>query len=542
MKHKLLLIVLFSMNLLFAGNSDKPVLGPAIGLIMNGYFLDQNTLQFTFTIKNTGDQTLTNIYITNTLFDSSNLEIYYTQVPGTAIPSLAPGEENLYSFSAYKPGGGINNCIDMSQALVHATKPDGNEITDLSDPYDYYLDGASYTPFQYNIDFNIWHTYQDNNNNSVADVGDSIIYMYQVNYANGSFQFGISDNNAVLDTPMGDTNFAWVANGYHNITQADVDLGYVFNGVEIMPYVSCSYWISWNDNTLCTNCPVPTLPGNIIFTTKLTDLLPNTISGQVKFNSNNDNCATGTAFPNRMVVTSDNTNSFATFTNSAGNYSILIPNVGNYDTGATSSLNNNFSSNPVSVPVTSSGENVNYANTNFCISSATGYSNLSISMIPTDHARPGFDSHYRLYFSNYGSTALSGTLQMVFDETKASFVSATPAQAAFAVNTLTWNYTNLIPFEWRYIDITLNVFAPPTVNDGDVIHFSAVGNPIAGDAFPADNMLMFDQNVVNAFDPNEKIVLEGAMIQPSQAANYLHYMTHFQNTGSASATTVVLKE
>ncbi len=84
--------------------------------------------------------------------------------------------------------------------------------------------------------------------------------------------------------------------------------------------------------------------------------------------------------------------------------------------------------------------------------------------------------------------------------------------------------------------------APPAANDGDILHLSASGAPIAGDAFPADNSTMLDQTIVNAFDPNDKTVLEGAFIEPIQTSNYLHYLTRFQNTGSASATTVVLKE
>ena len=234
--------------------------------------------------------------------------------------------------------------------------------------------------------------------------------------------------------------------------------------------------------------------------------------------------------------------SLATFTHDTGDYQNYIPNSGSYSTVATTSLNANFSSNPVWATVISSGEDVNYDNTDFCIGSATGYTNLSVALVTLDHPRPGFAAHYRLYFTNNGSTTLSGDMTLVFDTAKASFAVSTPTQTTFVANTITWAYTNLIPFEKRYIDLTLNILTPPAANDGDILHLSLTGTPLAGDAFLADNSKMIDQNIVNAFDPNDKTVLEGAFIEPIQTGNYLHYLTRFQNTGSASATTVVLKE
>jgi hypothetical protein len=537
MKQKLLLLLLFSLNI-FAGNTNKTALGPSIGLKMTGQFMDPNTIYFTFSIKNNGDQTLTDIYIDNLVENSSMLDIYYNLPPATMIPSLAPGQEDFVSFYALKFG---TFCFDMSQAKVFATAPGDVEITDLSDPYDYYTDNPTNSFFISDINFQINHEYHDNNGNSIVDVGDAVAYTYQVDVPFFTTSFDISDENVAIDVTTGNSS-QLIANGIHYITQTDVDMGYVFNGFNVIMNGGCGWSSNGYDSPHCGGCPVANLPVIYPYSVKLTDLLPNRISGQVKFNSNGDNCATGTGFPNRRVVATGGTNSFATFTNGSGNYNIYIPNVDTYNTTATENLNANFSSNPTSISIASSGEDVDYNNTNFCIDSATGFSNLSIALAPWDHPRPGFASHYRLYFWNNGSTALSGNMQMDFDETKAGFGVSTPAQTSSAVNTVTWAYTNLIPFEMRYIDITLNILTPPAANDGDLLHLVVTGTPIAGDAFPADNSVVFDQNIVNAFDPNDKTVLEGAFIESAQASNYLHYMTRFQNTGSASATTVVLKE
>jgi uncharacterized repeat protein (TIGR01451 family) len=131
---------------------------------------------------------------------------------------------------------------------------------------------------------------------------------------------------------------------------------------------------------------------------------------------------------------------------------------------------------------------------------------------------------------------------MTFDNGKLTFTNAAPAQNSATANTLTWNYTNLLPFESRYINLSFGVLTPPTVNTNDLLNFTVVGNPIAGDSNTANNTLVWDQIVRSSFDPNDKTVIEGAYITTAEANNYLTYVTRFQNTGTANATTVVIKE
>jgi uncharacterized repeat protein (TIGR01451 family) len=119
---------------------------------------------------------------------------------------------------------------------------------------------------------------------------------------------------------------------------------------------------------------------------------------------------------------------------------------------------------------------------------------------------------------------------------------ASPTQNSNVASTITWNYTNLLPFEYRYIDLSLNVLIPPTVNVNDSLAFTVVANPTAGDNVPTNNTLSWNQTVRSSFDPNDKTVIEGATITTAQTTNYLTYVTRFQNTGTANATTVVVQE
>ncbi|HOZ75249.1 MAG TPA: T9SS type A sorting domain-containing protein, partial [Flavobacterium sp.] len=48
--------------------------------------------------------------------------------------------------------------------------------------------------------------------------------------------------------------------------------------------------------------------------------------------------------------------------------------------------------------------------------------------------------------------------------------------------------------------------------------------------------------VVNSFDPNDKTCLEGASITPEMAGKYVHYLIRFENTGTANAENIVVKD
>jgi hypothetical protein len=535
MKKKILFLFLLSFAVVTAKPKEKITINPAIGLLMISYNQGDHIL-FEFKIKNIGEETLTNIYLTEA---PNTSPINYQFNP---ITSLAPGQEitGLYGTKIW------TSCSDESQTIVHATTSIATEITDLSaDPNgyqnnngqfgDYYSNNPTITNYIGINDFsgNQQGVYIDQNQNSIIDVGDVVNYIY-------NYHYGIlHDDNAII---IGNywTQYGYVAQGIHYLTQSDLNTGYVYNNsyAEINvgnPGGPCFFSFNQTlDNANPCFCPNPN-NANII--TSLTSYLPNQISGKVKFNANNDNCATGLNFPNRRVYTTDGSNYYSSYTNTNGDYHILIPNVGSFNTSALANLNPNFNSNPTSINITSSGNGVNYNNTDFCISSTTNYTDLSVNMFNINQAIPGNTSIYRIYYSNFGSTNLTGTIVLSFDNSKLTFVG-TPT----TLNSITWPYTNLLPFETRYIDVSFTVLTPPTVNTNDNLSFSVVANPTTGDNNPANNTYNFIQVVRSSFDPNDKTVIEGSFIDIGQTNNYLNYVTRFQNTGTANATTVVIKE
>lgn len=531
MKQTLLILLLFPFYLISATPKVNPPTGPSIGLIMQQIFSFGNLANFRFTIKNTGDEVLTNIYVTNLSPNSSFVNIYTNPTTVTVIASLAPGEENTTTFTGDKPF----NCFDQSQVMVHATTLAATEITDLSSDSSYYSDNPTYSMTYPSAYGSQQGTYNDANNNSIVDVGDVINYTYSVN----SFDFVtgiITDSNALITgSYFSGTNYFTI--GIHYITQAEVDLGYVYNASSYFIQDGCgnAFSGSFYDESQCS-CPNP---NNANVVTPITSALPNRISGTVKYNLNNDNCATAITAPSRRINTADtNNNTYSSYTDATGAYHILIPNSGSYTTTALSSLGVNYSSTPASVAVTSSGAGQDYNNSNFCISSSNGFADLSVGMYSVSNAVPGSLAGYTIYYYNNGMVPITGSIKLNFNNAFMTFNNGSTLPDSTTSNSLTWNFTNLLPFQSRSISLGFNISTGATINQA--LPFTVTGNSIVGDNYPADNLFSWTQTVRSSFDPNDKTVIEGAVI--GQAGNYLNYVTRFQNTGTANATTVVIKE
>ena len=110
---------------------------------------------------------------------------------------------------------------------------------------------------------------------------------------------------------------------------------------------------------------------------------------------------------------------------------------------------------------------------------------------------------------------------------------------------LSWNFTDLKPFESRTINIVLHVNSPmetPPVNLGDILTYEANISIPDFDEEPLDNIFDLRQTVVNSVDPNDKTCLEGNTIKPSMVGEYVHYLIRFENTGTYAAENVVVKD
>ena len=260
------------------------------------------------------------------------------------------------------------------------------------------------------------------------------------------------------------------------------------------------------------------------------------ISGVVSFD-----CTSLTPQQNIQIKATATTsgNIYYRTTDNNGFYSFSINETG---TVTTEVVAQNLSSTPVNYANNYNGQTIE--NQDFCVNSVTTGDDVHITIIPiTPAPRPGFNSTYKIYYGNYGSTTVSGTLNYTFDDTK---VGTPTSSDSFTQNgnTFTWAYTNLAPFEIRCIEIVLPVNPAQGTNavvSGDYLIHTVNIEPITGDTFPTDNTFEIEETVVNAYDPNDITIIEGPYIQPTQSTDDLNFRIRFQNTGTASAVNINVK-
>ncbi|WP_292896011.1 DUF11 domain-containing protein [Nitratireductor sp.] len=185
------------------------------------------TINYNFTVENTGDVPLTDVVVT----DSK------ATISGSPIPTLAPGAIDTTSVTgtytiaeADLVSGSIENV-----ALLTAKDPDGDELSKPSRPLDGEVgDSTSIeTPLEGEYDFVKEAVHADTNSNGRIDAGEVLNYKFTVeNTGNVSLtNVVVTDSRATVSgSPLGgplapgaiDTTSV---TGTYTVTQADIDAG-----------------------------------------------------------------------------------------------------------------------------------------------------------------------------------------------------------------------------------------------------------------------------------------------------------------------------
>lgn len=280
-------------------------------------------------------------------------------------------------------------------------------------------------------------------------------------------------------------------------------------------------------NTYCTFTP-----GGIFYT----------VSGYTKFDSDANGCdASDALVPNQKFTITNGTQTSTIIADDLGNYTI--------DVGAgthtitpiidASGFNVSPSSITANFPTQTSP-----MSQNFCISAGTPIHDFEITLVPVDMSRPGFDANYKIIFKNTGNRIDNGNIVLAYQDDALDFVSSSQIPNSNSDGNLNWAFTNLAPFETRTIDVTFNLNSPmetPPLNNGDILNFtSSIAEDGASQPFPNNHLL--NQTVVNSFDPNDKICLEGQNLSTDFVGNYISYRIRFENTGTFAAENIVVKD
>ncbi len=266
------------------------------------------------------------------------------------------------------------------------------------------------------------------------------------------------------------------------------------------------------------------------------------ISGYVYVDDENPDCLGDvTTYPavDRVVELS---NGMYDYTDANGFYEFVVDD-GNYDVVLVPKAVDIIicpASNTINVDAIMDG--TSYPNNDFYLK-YDDVQDVCVSISSGAH-RPGFNVNQYIYFCNYGGDTISGSLTYTHDLLLDGF---NPDMAPVSYDNMTgvavFDMIDVAPYECRRVRVSFTV--PVGTPLGTSISIGAVGDPITGDANPDNNSKTVTRTVTGSYDPNDKQNLTGADPFggdiPTSESKY-EYLIRFQNTGTDTAFTVVVKD
>lgn len=197
-----------------------------------------------------------------------------------------------------------------------------------------------------------------------------------------------------------------------------------------------------------------------------------------------------------------------------------------------------------------------YSNVTVATGSGITTYNFPITVVPNKDAavyiypysvfpRPGFQYSDIIVLTNYGTqTIASGTVTYTKDNA-VSITSISPNTSVATSSTgFTYNFTNLLPNQIKYIIVNMQVPTIPTVSLGQLVTNTVLVTAPVGDINLLNNNASLTQTIVGSYDPNDKTESHsGKILHSSFTANdYLNYTIRFENTGTAEAINIKVED
>jgi hypothetical protein len=274
-----------------------------------------------------------------------------------------------------------------------------------------------------------------------------------------------------------------IKNGVHNVFD---DVFTIFEAVPNLKYIcaDASEIDELKQMAILAEYPYISISS---FCNSITDGTYYTIYGQTKIDGNNNGCGEDEmAYPNLKIKISNATVSEYIISSTNGNFYSLLD-TDTYTFQPILNYPNYYSVNPESATFTIPDT----VGPSFCISPNGVHNDLSVSIIPTRGARPGFsDATYKVVYKNQGTSTQNGSVTFNYDEAKMNFITSSPIANNTSNGKVSFNFSGLKPFETRSAIITMRTNSPsdnPAVNSGDALEFTAVING-AADETPEDNL------------------------------------------------------
>ncbi len=279
-----------------------------------------------------------------------------------------------------------------------------------------------------------------------------------------------------------------------------------------------------------------------------TDLIPqyNIFRGSAYYDKENDGCDTLDDSFHNLQISVDTYDGF-TFTDSLGHYSLFC-NHSACDVTANYNLSEEeyFKITPKDTLLDFGGYG-NIYNLDYCVEPTGMYDDLKVIINSTTPPTFGFENEYELICTNKGTTPVSGVVKLFFNRnevTTIGFDSDTLGTSIYsneAEDTIQWATGVIQPFQSRKYDVSF-LIRPAMMGDTINLRSEVCLDSSYQEQTTYDNEFVHKAIVVSSFDPNDKTLLEGELLPFSKVGDFVHYRIRFENTGTANARFVVLKD
>lgn len=268
----------------------------------------------------------------------------------------------------------------------------------------------------------------------------------------------------------------------------------------------------------------------------------NTVMGTVKFDIEGDGCQNNSGVQGIKMQYNCSLPECYTFSDNQGNF-ILYTQSNSISITPQNDLYPLFDFGLSGPVVLNFDENTILQNIDLCLAPNTVTNDVEITVLPIEQARPGFDTTYKIAYKNKGNQIESGTINLTFEDAVMDWVTSNPTTTA-SENNLQWSFSNLLPFETRTTEVTFNINSPmenPPIIGGSILNFSGTITASPLDVNQSNNTSTLSQTVVNSFDPNNIICIEGKSVSPNNIGGYVNYIINFENNGTANAQNIVVR-
>lgn len=273
------------------------------------------------------------------------------------------------------------------------------------------------------------------------------------------------------------------------------------------------------------------------------NLNPYQLNGKVQFDINNDGCTEDDpANPFQKIEIKGMYDTEYIIGNQEGNYSLRL-NEGNYKFFPVLENESLWRIEPDSFVVNFNNEDFSYEK-NLCITPNGLVKDLEIVLVSKSDLRPGFDAEFNIKIKNIGNVVFTPNVKLTFPSDYMTLTGASPMVSSMDNDELNWNLGDLGLFEEDIIELVFKLNTPtdefPLIG-GEVLNFEA-SSSIEGDLNLTNNYVNLSQIVVNSYDPNDKKCYQGNTILIDSIGNDLTYLIRFENTGTADAINVIIRD